>query len=583
MLRALRGAGACFVAGACCAFAVGLAAGCQDAAPQRSSGNDAGVVDARASGDAGQDTAIVGDPTNAGCIRDRVELSKDPRCTCVCSDCDCRDIQCKCDAACYGDPSCPISADAAGTGQTGASWPHQNCELSCAPLSDLVQELVCSVNNCELKQQTLALDPQPTPAENVENLQRAAKRVDVLFVIDNSGSMADDQTAAACAMDGYFDAADAAGAAYQTGVISTDMEGKHPGATRTYDADGNFVGAPKLMGVNTSCTEQLSCQCVDGAPSGERDPPICTFNASGGWIDTSSADARRRLKQTVVQGSNGSNKEGPLEQAFRFFLDLEQRGQFAGPYEIVVISDEDADADDRLCPFNTVDRSTSVGNWHPPQPLNTQDSCKADLAAFYRWYFQSRGIVVHGVLTTDVCGSSRQGRGPELSSITLEVIQATGGHHTPICQCQDYQAFFASVGKTTGQLSTSLCLAQQPTEAKTIAVTYTEGGQSQQVPRSLSDGFSYDATTNCLTFHGAAWQNAMGSYRVSYQSVSGASSKACFPAKIDPLEQTIDVTCAGVSVPKDAQNGWRLDPRDDCLLFSGQYGDVKGPCRVSYL
>lgn len=300
--------------------------------------------------------------------------------------------------------------------------------------------------------------------------------------------------------------------------------------------------------------------------------------------DTAGAEAL--LKQLIVQGDQGSRNEGGLEQSFQYLAEMERNGTFAtqAPKEIIVISDENADADGFLCPFNRVNRNTAgIPNFTPPTPANTDVSCQQDLIDFYIYYFVSRGIIVNGINFTDTCASSST---EEAGNIYLAVIQATGGHVASICQCETFDTFFNDVGQTTSDLSTSLCFdgAVAP-DPNSLTVTYTEAGASATVPRSTTNGWSYDASINCIVFAGT-WAAQYGSFAVDYIDANApppppTTATACLAAGVDPLLDSIRVSCNGATVPQSSNNGWSFDPVSDCFTFHGTYVNASG-CSTEY-
>jgi hypothetical protein len=532
--------------------------------------------------------AACGGSDGTGCISDRVVPPTNASCSCECVDCNCTGFNCTCDLNCYVSNDCLIGTDADGNPVTNDST-LGTCDLSCKPEDDLSEDMGCTASNCELQPNTttVSLEVEPgSPGTKEMDMNREIKDVSVLFVIDNSPSMADDQMATACAMDSYFAEASANSASYQTGVITTDMLGYEPGTTVTYDDSGNLVQPPSLVGLNGSCDAVLQCTCGTGVTPSADDIQVCNFKNPGSWIETNTADGQKQLKQEVVQGDHGSRYEGGLEQAFQFFAAMEKNGTFAssGPYEVVVISDENADADDFLCPFNAVDRNTTgIPNFNPPTPQNLDSTCQSDLTAFYLYYFTSRNIMVHGLLyTTDCAHESIE----EIGEIYLAVIQATGGAWASICHCENYEDFFTHVGQSTSTLSTSLCFNGENVDPNTLIVTYTEGGASQEVPRSDNEGWSFDAGTSCIVFHGT-WQSRYGSYHVEYQDPNASaptpdSATACLAQGIDPLINTIAVTCGGVPVPQSSTEGWTYDSATHCFTFHGSFATSAASCEISY-
>jgi hypothetical protein len=551
--------------------------------PGDGGGNPAGTEPGEGSG---------GDPTNSGCVSDRVEVPAGEQCVCAFDSCDATAVSCSCDLSCYAGEDCLIVVNDDGNVTTSDGL-LGSCDLTCAPEDDLSDEMTCSASNCEIEPNVVEINPasSPTPpAVSSFEAERQVTEVDVTFVVDNSGSMVDNQMAAACAIDSFYATASENGAAYQTGVLTTDMLGDRQAPGGTYDKySGEFLAPPGLMSLAAPCDTAVQCNAECNATIDEA--ALCSFAAEGEPLDSDAPGAQETLRQLIVQGDDGSNYEGGLEQAFQLFAEQERQGTFdyAAPHEVVVISDEDADADldgttQWLCPFYRPERNTdALPGFDPPVPGNTMESCHQDLIDFYTYYFTTRQIVVHGLLFTSDCND---GSTESNGSIYLAVIQASGGVADSICHCERFDDFFSEVGQSTSTLSTEMCFSGSLPDPSTMTVVYAETGEV--VPQSSVDGWTLDAELNCIVMHGA-WLSRYGSYRVEYVDPDAPPPapqppQACLPAGVDPLLDTIHVFCNGQEVPPSAANGFTFDPVSDCFTFHGAFEGVDGTtCTLEYL
>ncbi|MBK8014920.1 MAG: hypothetical protein IPK13_26685 [Deltaproteobacteria bacterium] len=560
---------------------------------------DAGVgtgADADAAGP-GRDAASGGN-----CVSDRVDVPAGQGCTCAWVDCEATELECACDVGCYADDAdCLIETD----GQGGGSSNNETlgtCVIQCDPESDLSEELNCTATSCEPTPNSVSIEPSsddPQPTASALDAERDPVVVKVLFVIDNSASMLDDQMAAACAIDEFFDAASANEAVYETGVLTTDIFGDaSAGAygevctnpTATYDSNNEYSRPPQLVGLSNACNLEPVCSCASGQSPGV--PEACSFDSNGAWLSNGDANSRRLLRQLIVQGQACSGREAGLEQAFQFFAEMERAGTFdaSAPHEVVVISDEDtfADATDpspygRICSFSMAKRHTeTIPDFEPPSPIG--QSCIESLTDFYKYYFTSRGIIVNGIHFTNDCRvrtTEQTGHG------YLEVIEATGGEVASICHCETFPDFFAKVGARTSDLSTSLCFPEgTDPDPSTIQVTYTEVEPNQSVPKSSSDGWTLDTSRNCLTFSGS-WGDKHGDFHVDYVDRNvplppKPDPVACLDPSLDVLEDSLAVTCDGSDVPRDATNGWTFDAANKCLTFHGSWTEATCAFEVHY-
>lgn len=518
------------------------------------------------------------------CKSDRVSPPQGTGCTCHWVDCEASRLACVCGLECYQDDSdCLISTDPDGHGSSDDPTLGECGAIECVPEDDLSEEMRCDATDCHPTPNTTSIEPVSDPpvlTPSIFDGDRTPVDVRVLFVVDNSRSMADDQAAAACAMSSFFDAASAKGASYQTGVITTDIWGDGTGSActvpnKTY-AHGTFVGAPKLIGLSGDCTNPLSCTCPDESYAYD----VCRFNQEGQWLSSSDPESQDKLRKLIVQGQACSNYEAGLENAFQFFADMERNGTFDPdiPSQVIFISDEDPFAEDTVC--SGFDRQTgTIPNFNPPAP--TPGDCHKSLIDFYSYYFTSRNLIAHGLHSIDRC--SEHSKDPVGYR---EVIEATGGELASICECGGFPEFFAKIGEKTADLSTALCFPDgvDPDPA-TIVVTYTEGNASEPVPESAVDGWTLDTSRSCLNFSGS-WGGRHGSYRLEYIDRNippePVDPVACLDQSLDILEDTLSVKCGAETVPSSATNGWTFDPATYCLTFHGDWVDATCAFTVEY-
>jgi hypothetical protein len=418
---------------------------------------------------------------------------------------------------------------------------------------------------------SIQLNPEQQSQPGSKTIDRQIKDAGMIILVDTSGSMQPDQMASACAMDAYFQAA--AGAEYSIGIATMDV-------TKQYNRDtGVMTTTPAhLVGLEGgSCDSYLQCDC-----SGEHSGSVCAMAPNGQMISSNDPNAEELLRELIVQGDNeeSDGDEAGMEKAFLLVFDNIKQGRPDEISQVVAISDESANDDDRICdvqdhrydPTNLAALKAVLGQDFNP-PANVGD-CDSDLTSFYIYFFTRYGIQVNALSALSGCG--------ERCHIYPQVAAATGGISGDICSCESFVDFFRQVGVSTNTISTQLCL-DEAIDPNTLIVTYTEGGVSQNVPQSDQDGWSYNASLNCILLNGS-WASKFGTFEVSYQGLQQqVSSVVCFPPGIDPLPDTIVVSYQGQVIPKDATNGWTFDPQTDCLTFHGSYGGLPGPFDITYL
>jgi len=179
---------------------------------------------------------------------------------------------------------------------------------------------------------------------------------DLLFVIDNSGSMAANQAIFSRSLAGLFAAFGAQGASLQVGVVSTDLG--TPGSTVPSCANSD-LGDDGLLNPIHYGQAIRSHQPWTAAPAGARPSP-CTNDPnqypsflSFDAASTNPTEFRDRVVCIAYLSTNGCGLEQPLESAYRALVVHDSREQggntdpnagFVRPYAvlgIVMLTDEE--------------------------------------------------------------------------------------------------------------------------------------------------------------------------------------------------------------------------------------------------
>lgn len=179
---------------------------------------------------------------------------------------------------------------------------------------------------------------QPVEPVVVEELfdQAPMPKVDVLWVIDNTNSMAEEQAALAEAFDTFADALDDLELAWQAGVVTTDVGD---------DQAGVLQGNPWIIHPDLDDPAQAFAQAADVGT----DPSATQAGLGAAWLALSeplrSADNRgfRRADASlhVVVVSDGDDESEPLlgadpASAFLDFLDQEDDNGLAATLSAVI-------------------------------------------------------------------------------------------------------------------------------------------------------------------------------------------------------------------------------------------------------
>ncbi len=495
------------------------------------------------------------------CVAERVTVPSGQGCECECTDCLCTSIACTCDGTCYGAAECLVNSDSNGNATVGGGFGADCSQKSCVPEDDLTTELKCAFADCRFAPNQLQLQPREAPPDL--DLERAVKNTGLIMTVDTSSSMTNKQAYSACAADAFIRAT--AGAEWSAGVMTQDIT-RVPG----YQAGNGAGGAPPLLQVSGSCTPAASCSC-----GGNYTGDICRFSPGGSMISSKDPNALDALRRLVVQGSNEASDidEAGLEKAFLYVMGLYREGRGAEVSQVVAISDEPADSDEKVCPIQSKRDIAGIqavlGDGFQP-PANT-GNCSNDLIAFYSYFFEFVNVRVNALVATGEAGR-----------IYTAVANATEGTVASLFECSAFEQFWNEVGATTTTLSTQLCFPNSVDPAATTLV-YTENGANTEVPKSATEGWTYDAALRCIVLHGS-WESKYGSFHVANVGNTGKpSGRTCFPSTVDPIPDTIKVSVGGAEVPRSTSDGFSYDAASRCIELHGSYASNPGPFDVEYL
>ena len=194
-------------------------------------------------------------------------------------------------------------------------------------------------------------------------------KTDILFVIDDSGSMGEEQTNLASNLGVFIDrlASFAIEDDYQIGVITTDVDDFNGSTTFASGAgSGPEAGNPYPAGALVAVTQNAGGTGITGdlvySPT--------LYPATNGWggsriLVKGSGTLTQDFKANVLVGTWGSGKEQPFRAVQLALTDRIQDGTNAGflrpaaKLAVVILSDEDDCSDS---PPTDVAASTSEGN-----------------------------------------------------------------------------------------------------------------------------------------------------------------------------------------------------------------------------
>lgn len=277
-------------------------------------------------------------------------------------------------------------------------------------------------------------------------LQSARSAVDVLFVVDNSGSMMEEQQAIGQAFDQFIQYAVSQGIDYHIGVTTTGLT---PSGGGWSDCPGGVDGgeAGRLFPVTGERPRYITSSTID---------PVGIFrqNVQVGvchWWEEGLEAAYRALTPPLVDNADAPNTPQPNDGNLGFYRPDAR-------LSVIIVTDEDDHSD------------KDVG--------------------FYTHFFQNlKGpsgadrVTVHGVLG-DGC-STASGGGDRYKA----VIQATGGSVESICT-SDWGDSLVNLAQETFGYSLRFPLSGRPESVITVRVNGV----------NLTGGWTYDASTNQVVF-----------------------------------------------------------------------------------
>lgn len=298
----------------------------------------------------------------------------------------------------------------------------------------------------------------------------AKSAADILWVVDDSGSMADDQAAVRDAAQAMASILRAADVDFRLAVTRT--RAREPGAL-----DRGVLGTLEGGGF----TRDIS--------TFERDILV---GAGGGWepgLETGVQALERLVPRTPV------GRDDP-------------RKLRTDAATIVIHMSDERDQTVECAACGGCERSEG-----------SQDFCdggEAEIDAFVRRY-QSFDAVTFAIVG-DLPNGCDQGAGKddfEPGQGYVEVANATGGQFGSLCG--DMNQNLENVARAANGVASSYALSAQPASATLKVAIGQAGGARRVLSRSRTDGFDYDAAQNKIIFYGASAPRAGEEIVVAYR------------------------------------------------------------------
>lgn len=295
----------------------------------------------------------------------------------------------------------------------------------------------------------------------------ANNKVDILWVIDNSGTMGPKQTNLANSINSFMNQFVTKGMDYKIAVTTTDIRPVNPLHPNDPNFSGQaacFVGSPKVI-----------------TPTTPNPVTALAANAQVGFFGAADAHSYDAVTQALsgVNAQAGGCNEGFLRSdAF-----------------LAVIFFSDADED-----------TAATTN----QLITFLDSIKTPITLANG--NQARSYFTSGMVVEDLARAACIALGP-FSEKGLKFIDAaslTGGIIASICDA-DFSAGLLSVSTKILEETTAVRLAREPDQATIVVIL---GGNG--VPNSAVNGWTFDSTKNSIVFHGSYIPTSTTSVIINY-------------------------------------------------------------------
>ncbi len=284
--------------------------------------------------------------------------------------------------------------------------------------------------------------------------QSPTDQVDVLFVIDDSHSMTEEQAAVAAGFSSFVAQIESSATDFHLAAISTSFSYDNP-------ARGVFMGEPKVL---TNATP----------------------------------DYAGLFRSRVLVGTSGSDKEKGLEAAAYALSPVMATGPNTGflrrdAYLLLVFVSDENDCSDE----GALGDQSAVACYEHPELLVPVEQ----YVGFFRDLKERPEMIQVGVIV-----GPTEDKGCPDATVGLRYLQLQsmmGGLAGNICDA-DYSGILADLGLEATGVLTSFLLSDGA-QADTIAVfTQVEQQPEVEIFADPANGWTYDEATHYLTFHGTS-------------------------------------------------------------------------------
>lgn len=315
-----------------------------------------------------------------------------------------------------------------------------------------------------------------TTAQFEQQVNFEPRKIDVLFVVDNSGSMSSSQTALANNFPSFINYFNSKGYDYRIAVTTSDA----------------FYGD---QFVTTTCS---LCNVNQTKFKSGTDPKIYVLESTTPNIEAAFA-------QNIYVGISGSGDERAFS-SFKAALNSPLNVGFHRPsafLSVIIVSDEEDFSN------NGITRNESY-----TQPtLHSIASYKAFLESFTGGQ-SSTDFHVSTISVLDSACRDSLGAGRKIGTRYMELADATGGSKNSICSTFDSVLNNIST-HIAEQIKAQFFLTRTPILTSIRVII-----EGILIPQDAINGWSYDAATNSVSVHGTYTPAAGASVTINFDPES---------------------------------------------------------------
>ncbi len=314
-----------------------------------------------------------------------------------------------------------------------------------------------------------------------QNAQYIPRKVDILWVVDNSGSMASSQTRLANNFSSFISKFIATDSDFHMAVTTTDAY---------------------LAPYATQYADYSHIRDGDGS-----------VHSGVFVIDKNTPDISNVFLKNITQGTAGSGDERAFS-SFKVALNEPWNASFRRSdafLAVIIISDEDD--------FSHNDSASGLSSYYFSEDYNDTNMYSIpSYVDFLTSYTSSAGAGKNFSVNTinildSTCLGQLQNGAQKIGQRYIALADATGGQK--ISLCSDFSQSLQVLSQSIVELASVFQLTREPI-AETISVTV----DGTVVAQNASNGWTYDATTVSIAFHGTAIPAAGADVKISFDPKS---------------------------------------------------------------